>query len=113
MQDALLARVPSDKLTDPEPAAAVAVPPHVLLRFGVEAITKPAGRLSVKARPVSARFVFGLVMVIVSEVVPLSGMLVAPKAFWTEGGVATVRLAEAVLPVPPFVEVTLPVVLVY
>ncbi len=113
MQDALLARVPADKLTDPDPAAAVAVPPQVLLRFGVEATTKPAGRLSMKASPVSARFVFGLVMVIVSEVVPFSGMLVAAKAFWTEGAVATVRLAEAVLPVPPFVEVTLPVVFVY
>jgi hypothetical protein len=40
-------------------------------------------------------------------------MLNAPKVVWTEGGVATVRFAEAVLPVPPFVEVTLPVVFVY
>lgn len=113
MQDALVARAPADKLTDPEPDAAVAVPPQVLLRFGVEATTRPAGRLSVKARLVSARFVFGLAMVKVSEVVPFSGMLNAPKVFWTEGGVATVRFAEAVLPVPPFVEVTLPVVFVY
>jgi len=48
----------------------------------------------------------------VSDVVPFSGIVAAPNALVIEGGVATVRLAEAVLPVPPFVEVTLPVVLV-
>ncbi len=52
-------------------------------------------------------------MVKVSEAVPFSGMLAAPKALVMVGGVATVRFAEAVLPVPPLVEVTLPVVLVY
>src|SRR5436309_9108023 len=52
-------------------------------------------------------------MVKVSEVVPFSGMLAAPKALVMVGGVATVRFAEAVLPVPPLVELTLPVVLVY
>src|SRR6266853_736268 len=52
-------------------------------------------------------------MVKLSEVVPFSGMLAAPKAFVMVGGEATVRLADAVFPVPPFVEVTLPVVLVY
>ena len=45
-------------------------------------------------------------MVKVSEVVPFSGMLAAPKALVIVGGVATVKLAEAVLPVPPLVEVT-------
>jgi hypothetical protein len=45
-----------DKLTEEEPATAVATPPHVLLRlFGV-ATTGPAGRLSVKATPLSVRF---------------------------------------------------------
>src|SRR5580765_7715302 len=52
-------------------------------------------------------------MVKVSDVVPFSGILAAPKALVIDGGEATVRLAEAVLPVPPLVEVTLPVVLVY
>src|SRR5438270_1467116 len=52
-------------------------------------------------------------MVNVSEVVPFEGSCAAPKALVMEAGVATVKLAEAVLPVPPFVEVTLPVVLVY
>src|SRR6476659_8493623 len=40
-------------------------------------------------------------------------MLAAPNALVIEGGVATVKLAEAVLPVPPFVELTAPLVLVY
>ena len=52
-------------------------------------------------------------MVNVSEVVPFSGMLAAPNTLVMVGGVATVKLADAVLPVPPLVEVTLPVVLVY
>ena len=54
---------------------------------------------------------FGLVMVKVSEVVPFSGIADAPNALLMVGGEATVMLAEAVLPVPPLVEVTLPVVL--
>lgn len=52
-------------------------------------------------------------MVNVSEVVPFKGICAAPNALVIDGGVATVKLAEAVLPVPPFVEVTAPVVLVY
>jgi hypothetical protein len=39
-------------------------------------------------------------------------MLAAPKLLVIVGGAATVRFAEAVLPVPPLVDVTLPVVLV-
>src|SRR5579885_3616372 len=49
----------------------------------------------------------------VRDVVPFSGIAAAPNAFVIEGGEATVKLAVAVLPVPPFVEVTLPVVFVY
>jgi hypothetical protein len=47
---------PPLKLTEDEPATAVAVPPQLLLRFGVEATTKPAGNVSVKATPFSVRF---------------------------------------------------------
>jgi len=113
VQEALAASVPAERTTLDEPAAAVAVPPQVLVRFVVEATTNPAGRLSVNAKPESATLVFGLVMLKVSEVVPFSGMLAAPNALLIDGGEATVRLAVAVLPVPPLVEVTAPVVLVY
>src|SRR6185503_11817355 len=109
----LAAIVPPLRLIEPEPAVAVTVPLQVLLNpFGV-ATTKPAGRLSVKATPLSATPVFGLVIVKVSVVTPFSGMVAAPNCFAMDGGETTVKLAVAVLPVPPLVEVTFPVVLVY
>src|SRR5438046_3025590 len=112
VHEALVARVPADRLTEPEPATAVAVPPQVLLRpFGV-ATTRPAGKLSVKATPVRATLVFGFVMLNVSDVVPFNGICAAPNALLIDGGEATVRFALAVLLVPPWVEVRLPVVLV-
>jgi hypothetical protein len=112
VQEALAARVPPERLTLEDPATAVAVPPQVLFKFGVDAITNPAGRLSVNATPLSATPVLGFVIVKLSEVEPFSGMLAAPNDLVIVGGVATVRFADAVLPVPPLIEVTLPVVLV-
>jgi len=107
------ARLPPVRLMEPDPAAAVVVPPQLLVSlFGV-ATTSPAGSVSLKATPVSAIDAFGFEMLKVSEVEPFSRMLAAPKAFVIVGGVATVKLAVAVLPVPPLVEVTFPVVLVY
>src|ERR1043166_6208509 len=103
---------PPVRLIEPDPAAAVVVPPQLLVRpFGV-ATTRPAGSVSLKVTPVSPIDAFGLLMLKVSDVLAFSRMLAAPKAFVIVGGVATVRLAVAVLPVPPLVEVTLPVVLV-
>ena len=81
VQDWLAASVPPDKLTEDDPLAAVAVPPQVLFRFGVDATSRPEGRLSVKANPFNATPVFGLLMVNVSDVVPFTGMDVAPNAF--------------------------------
>jgi hypothetical protein len=111
VQDALLAIVPAERLTPDEPATPVAVPPHVLLiPLGV-ATTSPDGKLSVNASPVSPAG-FGFVMLKVSEVEPFNGMVTAPNAFVIEGASAvTLMLAEAVPPVPPSVDVTLPVVL--
>src|SRR5262249_2348856 len=113
VQEALAARVPPLRLIEPEPAVAVTVPPQALLRPLGVATTSPAGRLSVNAIPVRARVVLGLVMLKVSDVLAPTRMLAAPKALVIVGGVPTVRFAVAVLPVPPLVEVTLPVVLVY
>jgi hypothetical protein len=112
-QEPLAAIVPPDKVMLVEPAAAVTVPlPHVPVRpFGVD-MTKPAGSASVKATPVIAIDALGLVMVKVSDVDPASPIEAAPNAFVMLGGVATVKFAVAVLPVPPLVEVTAPVVLV-
>src|SRR5258708_20195776 len=61
VHEALIASVPPDRLTVPEPATAVAVPPQVLLNPLGVATTRPAGRLSVKATPVSATLAFGFV----------------------------------------------------
>jgi hypothetical protein len=51
-------------------------------------------------------------MLNVRVVVPFNGIVDAPKAFTIVGGVATVSGAVAVLPVPPFVEETAPVMFV-
>ena len=111
-QEVLLPTVPPDRLTEPEPATAVTAPPQLLVRpLGVET-TRPAGRVSVNASPVSVRLL-GLLMVMVNEVDAPDGIVEAPNAFEIVGGLATVRLAVAVLPVPPLVELTLPVVLTY
>jgi hypothetical protein len=112
-QDAPVAKVAPDKLTEAEPAAAVAVPPQELVSpLGVET-TKPAGKASVNATPVSeTTFAAGFVIVKLKDVEPFTGTLAAPKDFAITGGLATVRFALAVLPVPPFVELTAPVVLV-
>lgn len=51
-------------------------------------------------------------MLNVMLVVPFNGIAPTPNDFVMLGGVATVSPALAILPVPPLVEVTLPVVLV-
>jgi hypothetical protein len=112
VQLALEASVPPNKLTELPPATAVAVPLQVLVRFGVGATTRPAGRLSVNATPVSDNPLFGFWMVKVNDVVPFSGMVAAPNTLVIDGGLATVRVALAVFPVPPLVELTAPDVLV-
>src|SRR5258708_39659464 len=79
VHEALAASVPPERLTEPEPATAVAVPPQVLLRlFGV-ATTNPAGRVSVNATPFSATPVFGVWVVKLGSVVAFSGIAAAPK----------------------------------
>jgi hypothetical protein len=112
-QEALGASVAPPSDAEAAPGTAVAVPEHVLARLEGVAMTNPAGKLSVKARPVSG-IVFEDGFAIVNErlVDPLTGIVAAPNALAIVGGAATVRFALAVLPVPPLVEVTAPVVLV-
>jgi hypothetical protein len=98
-------------VSDTVAALPVAVPPHVFVT-APDAL-RPAGRASVNATPVRPRVVLGLEMVKVSEVDAPVRIDAAPNAFEIAGGVATDRLALAVLPDPPFVDVTGPVVLVY
>src|SRR5712664_521694 len=112
LHELLAATVPPLKLAEPEPATAVVVPLQVLLSpFGV-ATTRPTGSASVKATPVKP-MVFGFAILNVKLVVPFIGIEATPNALLMVGGLATVILAEAVLPVPPLVEVTDPVVLFF
>ena len=112
VQEPFAARAPPVSEMEPEPAAAVTMPPQVLVRPLGVATTKPAGSESLNATPLRASVVFGLLMLNVRDVELFSRMLAAPNALLMVGGVATVRVAEAVLPVPPLVEVTAPVVFV-
>lgn len=104
MQEAPGAKVPPDNITEDAPAAPLAVPPHVLFKLFGLATTKPAGRLSVKARPLRVVFLSGLLMVNVRLVVPFNGTEAAPNALTMAGGLVTVRMAEDVLPFPAAVE---------
>lgn len=90
----------------PEPAAAVGVVLHVLVRPLGVATTNPAGRLSVKAIPLSVWFTLLLEMVKVRLVVPFNGMVVAPNCLVMLGGLMTFKFAEEVesAPVPAAVE---------
>src|SRR5215471_14638951 len=86
VHDAFAARAPPLRVMEEEPAAAVAVPPHELVRpLGVETC-KPAGKLSVNAIPLSPSDVFGLLMLKVSEVLAFNRMLAAPNALVMVGG---------------------------
>lgn len=95
------------------PAAAVAVPAQLFVNPGAGATARPEGNVSKSATPDSLTvFAAGLVIVKVKLVVPFSAMLAAPKASTIEGGAATAIAAEALPPVPPSVDATLPVVLI-
>src|SRR5262249_21374285 len=104
VQDPPGVRLAPVTLADPEPPPAVAAPPQLLFRLGVEATTRPEGKLSVKAMPVIVKLALVLLMVKVRLVVAFSGMLAAPKALVICGGSMTVRLSVDVLPSPASVD---------
>ena len=112
VQEVLAANVPPDRLTEPDPAVAVMVPlpQEPVSPLGVD-MTRPEGKVSVKATPLSEEPALGLVTVKLRLVAPFSTMLGAPNDLLMVGGAMTVTLAEAVRPVPPSVELTVPVVL--
>jgi len=75
-------------------------------------VVNPAGSVSVNPTPVNATVEFGFVIVKVRLVVPFSGILAAPNDLAIVGGATTVTVAVLlVVPVPPSVEVTAPLVL--
>src|SRR5215469_16012105 len=91
----------------------VTVPPpqSVALALGT---VRPTGRVSLKPTPMSVSgLIAGLVMMNCSAVVAFSAITLGLKDVVRVGGPSTLRPAEAVLPVPPLVDVAAPVVLVY
>lgn len=112
--------VPPEYESDPAPAFAVTVPPHVVLAAGVFATTMcpgKIGKVSEKATPVRVVPVFGLVIVNVKVLVPPTAIGSGENDLLIPGGIGafTVRLSLPVLPVrpPPVVDVTLPLTLLY
>jgi len=94
----------------PVGAVVVRVPPQSVAE--AFATVRPVGSVSVNATPLSDTVLAaGFVIVNVNEVVAFSAMLLGLKTLAIDGGATTLILAEAVPPVPPSVEVTLPVVL--
>ena len=73
--------------------------------MGVET-TNPAGSVSVKAIPARPPTEFVLVTRKVRLVLPPTAIIAVPKLLLIVGGFTTVMLAVPVLPVPPFVDVT-------
>jgi len=59
VQDPLAAKTPEDKLMVPVPPVAVTEPPQLLVTFGVEATSRPAGKLSLNEIPLKSVPAFG------------------------------------------------------
>jgi hypothetical protein len=103
--------VPFDKLTEVVVVVMVPEPQEPLRPLGFASVS-PAGIVSVNATPLSALPELGLEMVKLNDVDPPTPIEAAPNAFVIAGANPTAKLAEAVLPVPPLVEVIEPVALV-
>jgi len=96
----------------PVGAVVVSVPPHTVA--DALATVRPVGSVSVKPTPVSGSgFPAGFVTVNVSEVVAFSEIVEGAKPLAIVGGASTLILADAVPPVPPSVETTVPVMLFF
>ena len=91
VHEALAASVAPDRLTAPQPATAVIVPPpQVPVKPLGVATTIPAGSVSLKAMPVNATvFAAGLVIVKLRLVVPFTGIEAAPNDLLMLGGATT------------------------
>ena len=107
----LLGIPPPERLMIIDPGVAMAVPPQVEVKPLGLATTKPAGSESVKATPVSATKLFGLVIEKLTVVVPPGMNLLGTNDLLITGGATTSRVADAVLPDPAILATTLPVTL--
>jgi hypothetical protein len=93
------ATVPPLYVITPDPETAVSVPPvHVVEAFAGAATSIPAGRLSVKLRPVAARALAELSIVKVSVLTPPKRIEFGAKLFEKSGGGSIDRVAAAGVP---------------
>jgi hypothetical protein len=115
VQVPLAAMVPPEKLNEVLPAAGAKVgePQPLVLAFGVAATCRPAGNESLKVMPVSAVPAFGLAIVKVNVLTAPTAIGFGAKDLAMFGGASTVNVSVPVLPVPPLVEVTFPVVFTF
>jgi len=88
------ARLAFVKLTLPEPAVAVTVPPQVFVTPGVAATCSPTGNVSVKLA--STAITLGLVTLKFTVVVPFTGITLAPKLLVIRSGSRTTIFAVTV-----------------
>src|SRR4051812_12398923 len=104
--------VAPERLTEFAPEAAVMVPPpqDPVSPLGL-AMVKPLGNVSVKPVPVSAVAAFAFEIAKLKVDVLPAVMLDGVNDLAIEGRASTVKLADAALPVPSFVEVMALVVL--
>ena len=111
-QLALPPKMPPERLTLPLPAAPpVIVPAQVFVKVGDAAITNPEGNVSLNATPDSGKaLLFDTVSVNVDT--PLLAIAAGENDFTMVGFAATLKVADAVFPVPPLVALTAPVTLV-
>lgn len=109
LHDVFAAMDPPLRLMSLDPAVAVTVPLQVFVTPGVAATTKPVGRASKNATPVSG-IPFEFEIWKLTVVVPPRGIIGEPKVLRIAGGAATVRLALDEFPVPPSFDVTGPAV---
>jgi hypothetical protein len=87
-------------------------PQPVRFALGVLATCKPVGRLSVKPTPVKGTvFPTGAVSVNFIVLVSPTRIVLGVNVFVIVGGATTVNVADALLPVPPLVALTEPLVL--
>ncbi len=103
---------PMVKVPVPAVAVMVGAPPQLLTTFGVAAITRLAGNVSVKVSPVLAGEPAGLVMVKVSVEVCPTPTVVGAKALLSSGRLCTVRQLAVTPLVTRAVEPMLPAPLV-
>ena len=108
VQDESAVSLAPDNVREPAPFAAVRVPPQRFIAFPGVAMTIPGGNVSVNPTPFKVGPLLGLGFLKVNVIFDVSPriMLSGVKILVIVGGATTRSTACVVMPVPPFVDVT-------